>query len=115
MQAMFNPTARTKTRRIASDDAEALLEINATLRSPSPEWVEFVGETVSHWLVEQRAPEGIVDEAKAHWLISRIDEGGHVPSPAALAVLRRCCIKAREVPTVLLGYLRVQELRLSRQ
>lgn len=95
---------------MSPDDADALLAINAHLRSPSPEWVEFLGETLSTWLVEQRSPAGLIDEAKAHWLVSRIDEDGMVTTPGALALLRRCCIKARTVPASLLAYLRNQEL-----
>jgi len=97
--------------RLCHDDAEALLAINASLHSPSPEWVHFLSETLSHWLVEQRAPQGVVDEAKARWLIERIDEGDRRPHPAALAVLRRCCVIARDVPRQMLQYLRMQEAR----
>ena len=99
--------------RLNPDDAEALLAINARLRSPSPEWVNFIGETLSHWLVEQRAPQGVVDEAKAIWLIERIDEGGAVHSPAALHLLRRCCVKAQRVPQRLMRYLQAQEARMA--
>jgi hypothetical protein len=109
---MFNPIRtmfddRAAHPRLCADDVEALLEIDATLRAPSPEWVDFMGEALSHWLVEQRAPAGIVDEAKADWLIRHID--GARPSPAALAVLRRCCIRAGQVPAALLHYLRRAE------
>lgn len=95
--------------RLCTDDAEALLDISALLHSPSPEWVEFIGETVSTWLVEHRAPSGVVDAAKAHWLLERIDEDGQVSSPTGLALLRRCCVKARAVPGELMHYLRRQE------
>jgi hypothetical protein len=97
------------------DDADALLAINAHVVSPSPEWIEFLGETLSTWLVEHRSPAGVVDDAKAHWLISRIDEGGAVTSPGSLALLRRCCVKARTVPATLLAYLRQQENRTRAQ
>ena len=99
--------------RLNPDDAEALLAINAHLRSPSPEWVSFICETLSHWLVEQRSPQGVVDDAKATWLIERIDEGGAVNSPAALNLLRRCCVKAQRVPLRLMQYLQVQEARMA--
>jgi hypothetical protein len=97
---------------MSHDDADALLAINAHVRTPSPEWVEFLGETLSTWLVEHRAPAGVVDDGKAQWLIARIDEGGMVTSPGALALLRRCCVKARTVPASLLAYLRDQENRI---
>jgi len=111
---MHNPfNARPgPTQTLSHDDAEALLAINAHLRKPSPEWVDFIGETLSTWLVEHRAPQGEVDDGKARWLIDRIDEGGQVNSPAALALLRRVCVKARGVPALLLHYLRAQETRL---
>lgn len=101
--------------RLSSDDAEALLDISALLPSPSPEWVEFIGETVSTWLVEHRAPSGVVDSAKAHWLLERIDEGGQVSSPTGLALLQRCCVKARAVPGELMHYLRRQETLLHEE
>ncbi len=96
---------------MSPDDAEALLAINMHVRSPSPEWVEFLGETISTWLVEQRAPAGVMDDTKSHWLLARIDEGG-ASSPAALALLRQCCVKARAVPAALLAYLRQQEMQI---
>lgn len=97
---------------MSHDYADALLAIDADIPAPSPEWVEFIGETLSTWLVEHRAPRGIVDEAKARWLLDRIDADGTVHSPAALALLRRCCVKAGQVPNALIRYLRTQELRL---
>ena len=96
---------------LSLDDADALLAINTHVLSPSPEWVEFLGETLSTWLVEHRSPAGVVDDAKAHWLISRIDDAGEVTSPGSLALLRRCCVKARTGPASLLAYLRQQENR----
>ena len=101
-----------QTQTLSHDDAEALLAINAHLSAPSPEWVDFIGETLSTWLVEHRAPHGELDDGKARWLIERIDEDGQVHSPAALALLRRVCVKARAVPALLLHYLRAQETRL---
>lgn len=103
----------SRPARLNLDDADALLAINAYLRSPSPEWISFIGETLSHWLVEQRAPQGVVDEAKAIWLIERIDEDGEVNSPAALNLLRRCCVKAQSVPGRLMQYLQMQEARMA--
>jgi hypothetical protein len=91
------------------DDAEALLAIDVHLPAPSSEWVAFLGETLSTWLVEQRHPAGVMDESKAQWLIARIDEDGMVRSPGALALLRRCCLRAHTVPAMLLAYLRDQE------
>jgi len=91
------------------DDADALLAIDAHVLSPSPEWIAFLGETVSTWLVEQRAPTGVMDEGKAQWLMARIDDGGAVTSPGSLALLRRCCVRAHTVPASLLAYLRDQE------
>ena len=94
---------------MSPDDAEALLAIDAHVMAPSWEWIEFLGETLATWLVERRAPAGVVDDAKAQWLIARIDAGGRVTSPGALAVLRRCCVLARAVPASLLAYLRAQD------
>ncbi len=112
MPSLSNRLDQTHTPRLSKDDAEALLDINAMLRAPSPEWVAFVGESVSTWLVEHRAPEGIVDMAKARWLLARMDRRGDGASPAALAVLRRCCVKAQQVPAALIRYLRFQERQL---
>lgn len=106
-RAQFHPA-----QTLSHDDAEALLAINAHLHRPSPEWVDFIGETLSTWLVEHRAPHGEMDHGKAQWLIERIDDNGQVHSPAALALLRRVCLKAGGVPLPLLHYLRAQESRL---
>ena len=112
MSGLFAKPVTGRTVGMSHDEADALLAIDSHLRSPSPEWVEFIGETLSTWLVEHRAPAGIVDDAKARWLLDRIDAGGEVQSPAALALLRRCCVKAGQVPNTLIRYLRAQELRL---
>ncbi|HWU03407.1 MAG TPA: hypothetical protein VN222_11775 [Novosphingobium sp.] len=98
--------------RISADDADALLAIDADLSAPAPEWIEFVGETVSTWLVEQTAPHGEVDAEKTRWLLDRVDRDGHVRSAAALVLLQRCCIKARHVSAELRQYLGIQEARL---
>jgi hypothetical protein len=111
MHNLFKAQPRP-AQTLSHDDAEALLAINAHLSAPSPEWVDFIGETLSTWLVEHRAPHGELDDGKARWLIERIDEDGQVHSPAALALLRRVCVKARAVPALLLHYLRAQETRL---
>jgi hypothetical protein len=59
-------------------------------------------------------PKGVVDDAKAIWLIERIDEDGEVNSPAALNLLRRCCVKAQRVPQRLMQYLQMQEARMAK-
>lgn len=94
---------------MSPDDAEALLAIDVHLRAPSPEWVCFIAETLSTWLVEQRHPSGVMDDSKAQWLMTRIDEEGQVRSPGALALLRQCCLRAHTVPALMLAYLRDQE------
>ncbi|HZU65575.1 MAG TPA: hypothetical protein VFF98_17940 [Novosphingobium sp.] len=95
--------------RLDADTVDALLAIDADLAAPGAEWAEFVGEAVSHWLVEQRAPAGDLDVAKTRWLLRRIDRGGQVQSRAALLLLQRCVVRARRVSGELMAYLRRQE------
>jgi len=105
----FKPSRHTA--RLSLAQADALLAINADLPAPAPEWVEFVGESVSHWLVEDIAPAGEVDEAKARWLLARVGRGGAL-NAAALVLVQRCCIKAQRVSSVLTGFLIAEEARL---
>ena len=110
-QARAKAMPRTKPARLDAGGADALLAINADLPRPAPEWVEFVGESVSHWLVEDIAPAGEVDDAKARWLLARIGRAGAL-NAAALVLVQRCCIKARRVSGELTRFLMAEEARL---
>ena len=105
------PKTARNPARLSADQADALLAINADLPAPAPEWVEFVGETVSHWLVEDMAPTGEVDEAKARWLLARVGRAGSL-NAAALVLVQRCCIKAQRVSGELTRFLVAEEARL---
>src|SRR4051794_40791011 len=68
-------------------EADAIFDLNDTLTSAPREWVDFFVEAIETYVVHQQAPIGYVDDAKANWLISRIDSDGRVDSLGELELL----------------------------
>ncbi len=64
--------------RIDAPEADAIFDLNTSVRDTSREWVDFFVEAISTYVVRQQAPQGFVDDAKAAWLIGRIDTDGRV-------------------------------------
>ena len=75
----------------------------STARSQSPprEWVDFFVEAIDAYVVHQQAPVGYVDDAKADWLIDRIDSDGRVDSLGELELLVKILEDATNVPEAL--------------
>ena len=90
--------------RIDVAEADAIFDLNTNVRSTSREWVDFFVEAISTYVVRQQAPLGYVDDAKAAWLMSRIDLDGRVDSLGELEVLVKILEDATNVPDSLKIY-----------
>jgi hypothetical protein len=85
-------------------EAEAIFDLNSTVKSSAREWVDFFVEAIKHYVVHQQAPIGYVDEAKAAWLIRRIDSDGKVDSLGELELLVEILEAATNAPESLKAY-----------
>jgi len=85
-------------------EAEAIFDLNSAVKSSAREWVDFFVEAMKHYVVHQQAPVGYVDEAKAAWLIQRIDSDGKVDSLGELELLVEILEDATNAPESLKSY-----------
>ncbi len=90
--------------KIDPAEAEAIFDLNNTVRDTSPEWVDFFVEALTDYVVHQQVPSGYVDEAKANWLMTKIDSDGRVESLGELELLVKLLEAATSVPDSLKAY-----------
>ena len=90
--------------KIDPGEAEAIFDLNTAVQGSSREWVDFFVEAISVYVVHQQAPEGYVDEAKAAWLMAKIDSDGQVESLGELELLVKILEDATNVPESLKSY-----------
>lgn len=90
--------------KIDPAEAEAIFDLNEALKSAESEWVDFFVAALSNYVVHQTAPAGYVDEAKAGWLMARIDRDGRVDSRAELELLVKILEVSTAVPESLQRY-----------
>ncbi len=86
---------------ISTDDVEMLFTLDMECPSTSAEWKELFVEALSDYVVHRMEPAGVVDEAKAQWLINRIGPEGHVVSEAEMELLIRVMEHADPMPETL--------------
>lgn len=80
---------------LTRDEAEALFEIERRAHPDSPEWGEFFVDTILDYLLWQERPSGVLNEAKAEWLLSQADR---TRSLAAFALLVAALEEAHRTP-----------------
>ncbi|MFM9977397.1 MAG: hypothetical protein ACKVOP_05040 [Sphingomonadaceae bacterium] len=85
-------------------EAEAIFDLNSELAVRDRDWVDFFVEAMSAYIVEQTAPRGFVDDAKAGWLIARIDRDGRIDTLGELELLVNVLERATTVPESLKSY-----------
>jgi hypothetical protein len=94
------------------EDALELLALNETSAEKSPEWVAYLIESMATFIVHGSAPEGIIDENKAAWIMRTISDGGAVRSALELEVLLHAMEIASEVCESLCAFA-LDQLRLA--
>jgi hypothetical protein len=85
-------------------EAEAIFDINTAVKSSAREWVDFFVEAMKQYVVHQQEPVGYIDDAKAAWLIQRIDSDGKVESQGELELLVEILEDATNAPENLKTY-----------
>ena len=90
--------------KIDPAEAEAIFDVNTSVKGSAPDWVDFFAEAISTYVVWQQSPVGYVDEAKAEWLMAKIDADGRVDSLGELELLVKILENATNVPETLKGY-----------
>ncbi|MDB5708179.1 MAG: hypothetical protein JWL96_249 [Sphingomonas bacterium] len=85
-------------------EAEAIFDLNAAVKSSAREWVDFFVEAMKNYVVDQQAPVGYVDEAKAAWLIQCTDSDGRVDTLGELELLVEILESATNAPDSLKSY-----------
>lgn len=89
---------------IDATEADAMFALNNAIASPPAEWVEFFVEALTAYVVRQQQPTGYIDDAKAAWLMARIDADGRVETGAELDLLVRVLEVATNAPDALKAY-----------
>lgn len=89
---------------IDPSEADAIFDLNSAVKSTSRDWVDFFVEAMTVYLVRQQAPQGYVDEAKADWLMARIDHDGRVDTLGELELLAKILEDATSIPDTLKSY-----------
>lgn len=90
--------------KIDDAEAEAIFDINSSVKATGADWVDFFVEAMTAYVVEQQVPRGYVDEAKADWLIARIGKDGRVDTLGELELLVKVLEAATNVPDSLKMY-----------
>jgi len=87
------------------DDASALFIANAKLKDRFPAFNALFVELLADYVLNQRAPAGRVDEAKADWLIAQINGGERAGQTAAeLDLLVEIITRADRIPASLAAF-----------
>lgn len=90
--------------KIYREEAEAIFEINRTIRQPSSEWVDFFVEAISEFVLNGTEPRGMCNDDEARWLIGALDHDGKIDSMAELELMVRVIERARNVPDFFKDY-----------
>src|SRR5271156_5896506 len=59
---------------VTREEADELFAVARAGMNNAPEWKEFFVEMITQHVVRQAEPNGVVGEARAAWLLTRVDE-----------------------------------------
>lgn len=90
--------------KIDADEADAIFGVNDRIDKHDVAWSDFFVEAIGEFLVNGDEPRGYVDEAKADWLMARIDRDGKLGSRAELELLAKLFERATAAPERLRAY-----------
>ncbi|MES1199091.1 MAG: hypothetical protein ABUS48_03835 [Pseudomonadota bacterium] len=85
-------------------EAEELLQVDEAADAVSPEWTALLVEAFCDYAVNQKEPQGYVDEACADWLVAQLSRDGKVKTETELEILVRVLERATSVPQRLVTY-----------
>ena len=90
---------------VSRETADELFEVERAGIAKSPEWTDLFVEMITEHVVWQARPTGVVDDAKAEWLLARADECASVEAMAALV---NVLAEAHRVPQWFLAAVRAR-------
>jgi hypothetical protein len=88
---------------ITPDEMDAILEIDAGVRTVDPSWTELLAEAGADFLVNQQPPAGYVSEDNALWLTDRICLDGVIRTSREFELLVHILERATSAPGHLAG------------
>lgn len=80
---------------VSRDEADALFALDMSKCQRCPEWTAFFVESILDHVVWQARPTGVVNEAKAEWLLDRADRAKTI---SAFSVLVSVLAEAHRTP-----------------
>lgn len=89
---------------IEAGEADAIFAVNDRVTTANEAWIEYFVEALTEFVVNGSEPRGFIDEARADWLIARIDHDGRLDSLAELELLTKVLEKAANAPGRLKDY-----------
>ena len=90
---------------VTRETADELFAVARAGLVNAPEWAEFFVEMITEHVVWQARPTGVVDDAKAEWLLARADECACLEAMAALV---NVLAEAHRVPQWFLAAVRAR-------
>ncbi len=94
------------------EDALALLALNDACPEHNPEWDVYFVESMAAFVVHHSQPAGLIDEAKAGWLMRTIATDGAVHTRLELEFMLHAMEMASEVPESLSAFA-LDQIRLA--
>ena len=95
-------------RAVTRQEADALFEVERADIEKCPEWTAFFVEVITHYVVWETRPTGLIDSAKAEWLIARTVGAATLNG---LAVLVEVLSEAHRVPLWFVATVRARAAR----
>lgn len=90
---------------ISPDEADVIFAIDDALgEAAAPEWSDFFVEALGEFVVNGDEPRGYVADAKAQWLMARIDRDGALGTLTELELLVRVLERALNAPAAFKTY-----------
>jgi hypothetical protein len=83
---------------LSADRVETLLRIDEAADRADPAWQALLVEAGVDYLVHEREPVGVIDHAKAGWLLDRIAADGRIKTARELELCVRLLEVARSAP-----------------
>lgn len=86
------------------EDAEALVAFDRDFSDPTREWCGFAADAIADHVLRRAGPVGVIDAAKADWLMKVLAPAGRGIRRSGAAALRLIAGQAKAMPTSLAAF-----------
>lgn len=86
------------------EDAEALIAFDRDFSDPTEEWCSFAADAIADHVLRRADPVGVIDAAKAGWLMQGLAPAGQGITRSGAAVLRLIAGQAKTMPASLAAF-----------